>query len=265
MKQLFRSIGLLSLFVLFFVIPGYSQSAKGKTILAIFAHPDDESTTGPVLAKYASEGAAVYLVTATDGRLGVAEHAHIPAGDSLASVRKDELFCAARALGIHPPIMLGLHDQMDMRDGMGGISKSLDSLRKALRRIFAEINPDVVITWGGSAWTGHPDHMLVGDVATEIFASRQWPKNPSLFYVELPNGSLPEGLSFATTDIRYLTVQISLSADDIMKAKAAWSCHKSQYTQATVDNMHGQLWKSATAYFRPFVSVTGVRNSFFTK
>lgn len=265
MKHLYRSFLLLSSFVLLFAIPALSQTAKGKTILAIFAHPDDESTAGPVLAKYASEGAAVFLVTATDGRLGLAEHAHIPAGDSLAAVRRGELICAANALGIHPPIMLGLHDQMDMRDGMVGISKSLDSLRRALRRIFAEINPDVVITWGGSAWTGHPDHMLVGDVATEIFSSRQWPKNPNLYYVELPNGSLPAGLSFATTDIRYLTVQIPLSAEDIMKAKAAWSCHKSQYTQATVDSMHGELWKSAIAYFRPFMSLKNVQKSFFTK
>ena len=265
MKQSRCSIALLSFVTMLFAVPALSQSAKGKTIIAIFAHPDDESTAAPVLAKYASEGAAVWLVTATDGRLGVAEHAHIPAGDSLASVRKEELACAARALGIHPPIMLGLHDQMDMRDGMGGISKSLDSLRKALRRIFAEINPDVVITWGGSAWTGHPDHMLVGDVATEIFSSRQWPKNPNLFYVELPNGSLPPDISLATTDPRYLTVQIPLSAEDIMKAKAAWSCHKSQYTQETVDKLHGLLWKSGIAYYRPFIVTNGVQYSFFTK
>ncbi len=265
MKKLTFSTLLLSFIALITAPQAVSQSAKGKTIIAVFAHPDDESTAGPVLAKYAFEGANVWLVTATDGRLGVAEHAHIPAGDSLAAVRKEELACAAKAFGIHPPIMLGLHDQMDMRDGMGGIGKSLDSLRRALRRIFAELNPDAVITWGGSAWTGHPDHMLVGDVVTEIFASRQWPKNPNLFYVELPNGSLPPGMNFATTDIRYLNVQIALSAEDILKAKTAWSCHKSQYTQATVDQLHGLLWKSGIAYFRSFIGTNGVQHSFFIK
>ncbi len=63
---------------------------KSKTILAIFAHPDDETTVSPLLAKYAAEGAKVYIAVATDGRLGVTEHAQIPAGDSLASVRAGE-------------------------------------------------------------------------------------------------------------------------------------------------------------------------------
>jgi LmbE family N-acetylglucosaminyl deacetylase len=265
MKQSYFSVILLSFFILISALPAFSQSAKGKTIIAVFAHPDDESTAGPVLAKYASEGASVWLVTATDGRLGIAEHAHIPAGDSLAAVRKQELACAARELGIHPPIMLGLHDQLDMREGIGGTTKSLDSLRRALKRILTELNPDAVITWGGSAWTGHPDHMLVGDVVTEIFAGREWPNNPNLFYVELPNGSLPPGLNFATTDIRYLNVQISLSAAEIMKAKTAWSCHKSQYTQATVDQLHGLLWKGGIAYFRSFIGTNGVQHSFFSK
>ena len=253
------------LVILLISIPSFSQSAKGKTLIAIFAHPDDEQTTAAVLAHYAAEGANVYLVTATDGRLGIAPHAHIPEGDSLAAVRKKELYCAAEALGIHPPIMLGLHDQMDMREGMGGVTRSLDSIRRALRKIFAELNPDVIITWGGSAWTGHPDHMLVGDVVTEIYASKKWPKNPRLFYIELPTGSLPPNLNFATTDPRYLSAEIHVTADDVKKALASWSCHKSQYTQETINNMHSLLWKgdSPVAYFRPFIATKGTIKSLF--
>jgi LmbE family N-acetylglucosaminyl deacetylase len=42
-----------------------------KTLLAVFAHPDDE-TFGPggTLAKYAAEGAAVHLICATRGEVG---------------------------------------------------------------------------------------------------------------------------------------------------------------------------------------------------
>ena len=83
-------------------------------LLAIFAHPDDEATVSPVLAKYASEGVQVYLATATDGRLGVTAHAGIAAGDALVEARTKELQCAAEKLGIHPPIQFGLHDQMKM-------------------------------------------------------------------------------------------------------------------------------------------------------
>lgn len=251
---------LLAFSLLLTSIPALSQSAKGKTIVAVFAHPDDEQTTAAALAKYASEGADVYLVSATDGRLGTAPHAHIPEGDSLAAVRKRELACAAQALGIHPPIMLGLHDQMDMREGINGVIRSLDSLRRALRRIFAELKPDAIITWGGSGWTGHPDHMLVGDVVTEIFASRTWPKHTNLYYIELPGGNLPPDYHFATTDLRYLTVQVHLSTADVSKALTSWYCHKSQYTQETVNTMHGLLYKGTDpiAYFRPFIATKGV-------
>jgi LmbE family N-acetylglucosaminyl deacetylase len=256
---------LASLAFLLISIYSFSQSAKGKTLIAVFAHPDDEQTTAAVLAHYAAEGANVYLVTATDGRLGTAPHAHIPEGDSLAAVRRKELACAGEALGIHPPIALGLHDQMDMREGIGGVTKSLDSLRRALRRIFAELKPDAIITWGGSAWTGHPDHMLVGDVVTEIYASQKWPKNPQLYYIELPTGSLPPNLSFATTDPRYLTVEIHVNATDVKKALASWSCHKSQYTQETINNMHSLLWKGdkPVAYYRPFIATKGTVKSLF--
>jgi LmbE family N-acetylglucosaminyl deacetylase len=258
-----RLLAILAL--LLFSIPVFSQSAKGKTLIAVFAHPDDEQTTAAVLAHYAANGANVYLVTATDGRLGVAPHARIPEGDSLASVRRKELDCAAEALGIHPPIALGLHDQMDMREGMGGVTKSLDSLRRALRRIFEQLKPDAIITWGGSAWTGHPDHMLVGDVVTEIYASKKWPKNPQLYYIELPTGSLPPNLNFATTDPRYLTVEIHVTAEDVKKALASWSCHKSQYTQETINNMHSLLWKGdkPVAYYRPFIATKGVEKTLF--
>ena len=72
-----------------------SKSNPPKTIMAIFAHPDDETTIGPALAKYASIS-DVHLVVATDGRYGVTDHAGLPAGDSLISVRKLETECACK-------------------------------------------------------------------------------------------------------------------------------------------------------------------------
>ena len=50
---------------------------EGKSILAVFAHPDDESTIAPILARYTREGAKVYLVIVTDGRYGTNDF-HVP-------------------------------------------------------------------------------------------------------------------------------------------------------------------------------------------
>lgn len=44
---------------------------KAKKLLAVFAHPDDESfICGGTLAKYASEGVDITLVSATRGEMG---------------------------------------------------------------------------------------------------------------------------------------------------------------------------------------------------
>jgi hypothetical protein len=71
-----------------------------RTLVAVLAHPDDETFFSPVLARYARAGVRVYVVIATDGSQGVAPHAGIPAGDGLATIRVGEARCSARELGI---------------------------------------------------------------------------------------------------------------------------------------------------------------------
>ena len=231
-----------------------------RTLLAIFAHPDDEATVGPVLAKYAAEGVTVYLAIATDGRYGVTGHAKIPAGDSLASVRAEEAKCAAEKLGIQPPIMFGLHDQLRMGEGYGPVHDQLNTMREKVKALFTTLKPDVVITWGPSGWTGHHDHRLVSTVVTEVFQSQKWDKPSQLYYSAIPTGKLPANspMQLATVDSSYLTVKIPITEADGQKANISWHCHKSQYTPETIEGMH-QLIKTAlggTAYFQPLV-VTG--------
>ncbi|MBS1597903.1 MAG: PIG-L family deacetylase [Bacteroidetes bacterium] len=252
---------------IFVVLGLFSFSQKplqGKTILAIFAHPDDESTIGPVLAKYATLGADVYLAVATDGRYGTNSHSNIPAGDTLAAVRNKEMHCAAEKLGIHPPIMIGMHDQLNMKEGKTG--ETLRRIRDTVIYLFKTINPDVVLTWGASGWTLHPDHQLIGDVVTDIFSSRIWPKHPKLYYGEIPTGSIPaDAPQFATVDQSYLTVAIDIAQADLDKAHDAWSCHKSQYIPSDIEYMRKAVWHGdkLISYFRPFVSTGKMQNTLF--
>ena len=48
----------------------FSWSQNKKNLLAIFAHPDDESAIGEVLVKYAKLGHKVQVIIATDGKDG---------------------------------------------------------------------------------------------------------------------------------------------------------------------------------------------------
>jgi len=226
-----------------------------RVLLAVFAHPDDETTVTPVLAKYAAEGHDVYLAIATDGRYGVTAHAGIPGGDSLAAERRKELVCAAEQLGIHPPIHFGLHDQFKMQGGFGPVHEQLDSLYNGVEKLFKDLQPDVVITWNASGWSGHHDHRLVGSVVTEVFESMDWKGKPAqLYYPGIPTGLLPpEGGPFATMDSTWLTVKVRSDSVSYAKALQSLYCHRSQYTRDQMDQMRGMIGMALgnVTWFRP--------------
>jgi LmbE family N-acetylglucosaminyl deacetylase len=247
--------------------PRGPERGTGRTLLAVFAHPDDEATVSAVLGKYAAEGVTVYLAIATDGRLGVTKHAAIPGGDALAAVRSAELKCAAEKLGIEPPIAFGLHDQLRMGEGQAALQEQLRVLRDNVTKLFTTLKPDVVLTWGASGWTGHQDHRLVGSVVTEVFQSQAWGKPSQLYFAGVPTGSLPAGspMQLGTVDPQYLTVRVAVSEADYERAKASWLCHKSQYTPETIEGMH-QLLKASlkgTTYFQPLIAGQKEQSSLF--
>src|SRR5580765_9064929 len=90
---------------------------QAPRLMAVLAHPDDESLgVGGTLAKYASEGVEVFLLTATRGdggryhghRPGEPQH---PGPSALAKIRENELRAAAAVLGVHEVSLLDYGDQ----------------------------------------------------------------------------------------------------------------------------------------------------------
>ena len=81
-------------------------------LMAIFAHPDDESLgNAGTLARYAAEGVEVTLVTATRGQRGwLGDRSANPGPEALGRVREAELHAAASALGVREVVLL---DHMD--------------------------------------------------------------------------------------------------------------------------------------------------------
>jgi LmbE family N-acetylglucosaminyl deacetylase len=245
--------------------PMQQSGPSGKVLLAVFAHPDDESTVSAVLAKYAAAGVKVYLATATDGRLGFNEFAGIPAGDSLAAARVKELQCAADQLGINPPIMFGLYDQLKMNEGLQAYLGQLKEMRTRVTKLFEELQPDAVITWGPSGWTGHPDHRLVSDIVTEVFQSRKWQRPAQLYYPALktpPDSAAGAGDS-ATVDESFLPVRIAVTPADYEKGKAALRCHRSQFTPEQMEQLSRGLIaaQAGIAHFQPQIAGVGKKDS----
>src|SRR6476469_4827304 len=89
-----------------------SKMNKELKLLAVLAHPDDESFgLGGTLAKYAAEGVETYLVTATRGecgRFGALGKSGNPV--EVGRVREAELRAAAAVLGIREVSVLGYPD-----------------------------------------------------------------------------------------------------------------------------------------------------------
>lgn len=221
------------------LVPALASPAdKPRTILAVFAHPDDETLVGPLLSAYARRGVKVQLAIVTEGDKGAAPHSGIQAGPDLARVRADEARCSARALGIEAPILLGFKD-----GELGRIARPpwspLAEVERELSRLFREIRPDVVITFGPEGGYGHPDHRLVGAVVTQLVQAGVEGAPATLLYPGLPKDRLPkraEGeIPWSPTDPRFLTVRIPYAAADLAASEAALACHKSQFRPEEIE------------------------------
>src|SRR4030095_3790426 len=100
-----RSISYLLSVVCIMLASTVMTQERNRTILAVFAHADDEGFVNPLLARYGRENADVYLVIVTRSETW-APQTNLSPGDAIAKVRAEEARCSARALGIHPPILL---------------------------------------------------------------------------------------------------------------------------------------------------------------
>jgi LmbE family N-acetylglucosaminyl deacetylase len=135
-------------------------SSSDFTLLAVFAHPDDEAFgTGGTLARYAAEGCDVYLVTATRGEAGQIAEPGLASSANLPTVRERELRRACQLYGIHEPLFL------DYLDGQLTQVNQGQAVGK-LVRIVRELMPQVLITFGPDGIYGHYDHIAVHRWAT---------------------------------------------------------------------------------------------------
>ena len=247
--------GLLCIVLSSTAVPAVSAAQTGRhTLVAVFAHPDDERIVGPLLARYAREGHNVYLVIATDGRKGVREHAGVPAGDSLAKVRAEESRCAAQQLGIRPPILLGYED-----GGMASFA-NLEGLRDDVDSILRALQPDAVISFGPEGGTGHPDHRLVGDIVTQVVQSGGVGIPPALYYPSLPAERMkdapPAQPRITTIPERYLPIAVRFAPGDLEAGRREFACHRTQYTPTEMEAINRYLahgWGGAV-HLRPWYS-----------
>jgi LmbE family N-acetylglucosaminyl deacetylase len=136
------------------------------TLVALHAHPDDESlSTGGSLARASAEGHRVVLVVATNGDYGETPEDLGPT-ETLVQRRRAETMRSAAALGIHRVAWLGYRDS-----GMTGWEQNADPLSftqapvdeaaELVAAVLREEAADVLTIYDWHGNYGHPDHVKV--------------------------------------------------------------------------------------------------------
>jgi len=229
-----------------------------RVLLAVFAHPDDETWVGPVLARYAREGDKVYLAIATKGEKGVNARAGIPAGEPLAKARRDEAACACRRLGIEPPILFGLNDG-ELGAMTRPLGRDIQAVADQVEKLITDLHPTVVVTWGMDGGYGHPDHRLVADAVTQVIQASK--VKVKLYYVGISpeqvkpqNEVWPKSIPWHATELEYLPVRVSVTRSDQLAAHRALECHQSQFSSEEMQKLENALdigWRQGV-FFRPW-------------
>jgi LmbE family N-acetylglucosaminyl deacetylase len=138
-----------------------------KILLAVLAHPDDESFgLGGTLALYSSRGYDVYYVCATRGEAGTVDEEHLKGFKDTAEMRTAELMKAAQALGLKEVFFLGYRDS-----GMPGtepnqhpdaqINAPIDEVAGRVVKYIRDLKPEVVLTFDPIGGYKHPDHIHI--------------------------------------------------------------------------------------------------------
>ena len=254
--------------------PSTTAQSQQRKIVALLAHADDETAASPVLARYAREGVEVHLIIATDGSAGSGSSGYLvrsdsgPSGDALVEARAAEARCAASSLGTQDPILLGFPDGK-----LGDYPGDRTLMYRLTERIAKEIErlrPDVVITWGPDGGTGHPDHRLVSNIATQLQRAGAPGMPERLFYMYLPL----EGFRLVNPkrgeppmlfpQAKYFTLQVPFTPTDLQAAQKAMACHRSQFTPETLQRLLPEQARilNGKVAFIPAVSTTSSNDLF---
>ncbi|MGH3637402.1 MAG: mycothiol conjugate amidase Mca [Mycobacterium sp.] len=148
-------------------------------LMAVHAHPDDESSKGAAtMARYADQGARVMVVSLTGGERGDILN---PAMDlpevhgRIAEIRRDEMAKAAAILGVEHE-WLGFVDSglpegdppPPLPEGCFALVPLAESTER-LVRVIREFKPHVVTTYDENGGYPHPDHIRCHEVSVAAY------------------------------------------------------------------------------------------------
>ncbi|SES14364.1 mycothiol S-conjugate amidase, partial [Streptomyces qinglanensis] len=149
-------------------------------LMAVHAHPDDESSKGAAtMAKYVDEGVDVLVATCTGGERGsilnpklqgdtyVEEHIH--------EVRRKEMDEAREILGVKQAWLGFVDSGLPEGDPLPPLPEGCFALQEvdeaagALVRLIREFRPQVITTYDENGGYPHPDHIMTHKISMVAF------------------------------------------------------------------------------------------------
>lgn len=156
-----------------------TESTGRLRLMAVHAHPDDESSKAAgTLAKYASEGHEVLVVTLTGGERGdILNPAMDRPGikENLPEVRREEMAAAAAALGVDQTWLGYIDSGLPEGDPLPPLPDDcfalvpLEESTEALVKVVRDFRPHVIITYDENGGYPHPDHIRCHEVSVAAF------------------------------------------------------------------------------------------------
>ena len=148
-------------------------------LMAVHAHPDDESSKGAAtMARYVREGADVLVCTLTGGERGdilnkAMDRPEIRA--DLAEVRREEMARAREILGVGQRFLGFVDSGLPEGDPLPPLPEGcfalqpLEDAAEPLVRAVREFRPHVMLTYDENGGYPHPDHIMTHQVSVEAF------------------------------------------------------------------------------------------------
>ena len=238
-------------------LPKSSLEIMKPSLLAVFAHPDDEAfSSGGMLTHYAKLGVRVELLCATRGEAGKITNPNMTVTD-LGQQRELELRKACKIMGISEPRFMDYHDsgrleRLRQDDPLATINIDYLEMEQKIIETIKMTKPQVILTFDPHGGYNHPDHLSVYRAASAAFFSSGYlPDAPKrLFFtafpletmrewIKQPSGPMTPGMTPEVFGVSADTIAVTFDGSAYTEQKlAAINAHG---TQTGENSRMGQL------------------------
>ncbi|MFZ1805862.1 MAG: PIG-L family deacetylase [Cyclobacteriaceae bacterium] len=260
-----NAIALLRIILAVFLFSCTPEKSGTQNILVVVAHPDDETAFGSALAKHARLGDNVYVIFAVDAKFDTRLISAPP--DSLLKIKQNEVACSCEKLRINKPIFFSFNSLDRKHGNRDGVRDAVDTgnqFKEKFKQTLADIQPDLIITFGPDGEYGHPEHIVVGSLVTELLLREGWVDTYPLYYFGWTKTQEADGDGWVRyADDQYFNTRITYTDEDEQNAMDAIQCYASGFTQKDIEEMIAfELERKNELYFRRFIVAKGLQEGY---